>query len=230
MIVSLRNRHVKRAMMFAIAMAGSAIMAPMAAQAQDEPEPPALKFQPMVVAPDLDAVEATRGRGGPEARIPCPRPVAITMTAPPGAASPYLPDFNPTYPPNVGFNSTLTNRRFGHTFTVKSPGKCCQCTGGRLTVAFKALQAGTGLTSPDAGNDGACVMTSGGTCVPGGGAIWGPTGIMAKGATKTIVYDVPCKVISTGRISFYAQDDTAVTSMKLEIRGCCVESNWGPQP
>lgn len=193
----------------------------MEAQGQNDSEPQPTRYQPLVVAPEF--VSPGQGRGGSGGQMPC-KDVVINQLAPSPAASPYLPDFNAAFPPNVGFNATMPNQRFGHTFTLRAPGKCCQCAGGRLTVVYKALQDGASATSADAGND-LGGLVSGGASVPGSvGPIWG--GPVKKDTTKTIVYDVPCKLISTGRVSLSAQDDTAVVSARLEIRGCCAETNW----
>lgn len=194
-------------------------MEKMEAQGQNDSEPQPASYQSLVVASEL---------GARKGQMPC-KDVAINLSAPPPAAAPYLPDFQATFPPNIGFNATVPNKIFGHTFTLSAPSKCCQCSGGRLTVVYKALQDGVSATTPDAGNDTGGLVSEGGKGVPGSsGPIWG--GPVKKGTTKTIVYAVPCKVISTGRVSFVAQDDTAVVSAKLEIRGCCAESNWGSRP
>lgn len=194
--------------------------------AGDSAEPPEQTFAPLTPATETEEDQAKRGmpqaQGGIQRGRPCPKPFTINMTA--TVASPYMPDFSTTYPPNGVFNGTQANKRFGHTFKLQSPGTCCECKEGqnRLTVVYKALQSGQSLTSSNAGNDTSGIITNG-VGVPGSSVhIWGPTGIVAVGQIKTITYNVPCSVVSTGRVSFQAQDDTAVLSAKLVIRGCCV--------
>lgn len=162
----------------------------------------------------------------PGGGMPCPRPVHLVLNATSGA-SPYMPDFPAQYQsgglygglPASQFNQTQSDKWFGHTFNFKpGSGGCCSYQPGRLTVVYRSLMAGIN-------NDGSYVVHNG-TAVsvtPTNQYIWSQTSPVAVGQTTTKVFTIPPGIVAGGRVSFIAQDDTAVVSAKLEISGCCLE-------
>lgn len=161
------------------------------------------------------------GRG-----VACPRPVTISLTRNSGAASPYLPDM-PTAMQTGGanggiaastFNQTSSNKWFGHTFHFKTAeGQCCALQPGQLTVTYRALEGGQV-------NDGSAPSVNGApypNYLPG--YIWPQGATVTVGQTVTKSYVIPPQIMATGRVSFYAQDDTAVVSATLTGSGCCLE-------
>ncbi|HYW54432.1 MAG TPA: hypothetical protein VE826_10705 [Dongiaceae bacterium] len=160
-------------------------------------------------------IDAARPGSGP-----CPNPVVLKITRGGNTAATPDPVDSPGIPlAGIAYNQTAFNKVFRDTFHVKT-GKCCEFKDGLLTVTYKALLGGAAGTAT-AANDGGGVIFHG-VSVPGSsGPIWGT--VVATGAVKTVQYTVPANVIATGRISFGAQDDSAVVSATLEVSGCCLE-------
>ena len=90
-------------------------------------------------------------------------------------------------------------------------------TSGTLTITIKALQGG-GFNTASSGNDGINII-SGGVSVAGL-TPW-PSGA-TTGQTKTVTLNIPPNVLATGLVSLYVQDDTAVLSADLNLKGCCL--------
>lgn len=158
----------------------------------------------------------------------CPNPQQITLTVPqsgtgPSPASPTVSDFpaaSAGWPVNGSlFNQPQSDKPFGHTFNFRPPsGQCCQYADGVLTVTYKALAA-------DANNDAGGPFRNGsplGNMTPTGyNYLWGNSPV-AVGTVVTKSYPIPASWIATGRVSFGAQDDSAVLKATLQINGCCL--------
>ncbi|MGE3972530.1 MAG: hypothetical protein AB7E78_14380, partial [Porticoccaceae bacterium] len=131
-----------------------------------------------------------------------------------------------------GLNGTKINTWYGHTIRWNTRGRCCQVTRAVLTVKFKALKNGS-PNGTDAFNDNVHVVKNGlyGPNLPGGGVLGGgriwqpPVQAFQAGATtsKTITITNPA-ILASGRVSFFAQDDTAIQGATLTITGCCLDA------
>lgn len=145
------------------------------------------------------------------------------VAPPPTQATLYAADFPPTWKvAGSVFNQTQSNKHFGHTFQFKAgEGACCQANPGVLTVTYRALTNGTSNKTADAGNDGGGPVRNGVALGGSYGYIWPATGVTA-GQTVTKSYQIPASWIASGRVSFMAQDDTAVVKATLTVSGCCV--------
>jgi hypothetical protein len=154
----------------------------------------------------------------------CPNPVKLVLVEQ-TTASPHLPDFPSGW--NVGgavFNQTSSNKHFGHTFRFDVPKEqCCKANPGRLTVTFRALGSDTvGSGGGSTGNDGAGLTRNGAVLTGAYGHIWAPASSVTAGQITTKHYIVPAGWVASGRISFVAQDDTAVVKAVLQVSGCCL--------
>jgi hypothetical protein len=152
--------------------------------------------------------------------VTCPYPITVHLSAGgSGSASPVLSEFPANIRPLIGgsvWNQTGTDKQFGHTFRFNPLTKeCCAMTSGTLTVHLKALQGGPGPTSA---NDGFNVFVGG--VQIGGQTPWTPS--VVTGATTTIAIPITANHLTSGFVSFYVQDDTAVISAELDLTGCCV--------
>ena len=166
-------------------------------------------------------------RSLPLRSMACPQPVSISLSKNSGPATPYVPDM-PTVLQTGGlnggitastFNHTQIDKWFGHTFYFKpAESKCCAMQAGRLTVTYRALASGLNV------NDGSAPSVNGApyaNYLPG--HIWPQGNPVAAGQMTTKSYVIPPNIMATGRVSFYAQDDTAVVSATLTGSGCCLE-------
>ena len=162
----------------------------------------------------------------------CPAPMAQKIEAR-SSDRVETADMPPEWQAGNGLNGTRTNTWYGHTIRWNTRGRCCQVTRAVLTVHFKALQQGT-ATGSDAFNDSVHIAKNGvlspnipGGGVSGDGRIWQPQfpGNFNVGATtsKTITITNPA-ILSSGHLSFIAQDDTAITGATLTITGCCLNA------
>lgn len=160
----------------------------------------------------------------------CPAPMTQKLVAKPtdGIEAADMPT---QWQVGNGMNGTNTNTFYGHTFRWKTRGRCCQVTRAVLIVSFKALQKGSPNNS-NAYNDAVHVVKNGlaGTNLPGGGVsgdgyIWQtlfPSGFpIGTTTSKTITITNPT-ILASGHLSFYVQDDTAITGATLAITGCCL--------
>jgi len=155
--------------------------------------------------------------------VPCPHPITRTLTAPP----PSPPTLNPTdFSGALGtavqgstWNQTNPDHGFGHSFKLPEAGKCCVWTRATLIVKVKALVPGP-AGSPSSSNDWVQLVKNGAS-VPGTGQqpfIAGAT----LGQTATVTIAVPQNILNSGVVSFYVQDDSAVTGAELRLEGCCI--------
>lgn len=158
--------------------------------------------------------------------IRCPVPMQISLTAPPpGVATPLAADFPlPPSPPSgvePNFGGTQINRHFRHTFTWKPTTKCCQYLQGTLTLTYKALSGGQTATSPNAGNDKWYIFKS--ATVMASGPLYASFPFPA-GQTGTKTIPLTPAMLAGDRLSFMVQDDTSITSAKLDVAACCVRN------
>lgn len=182
----------------------------------------------LVLSHSVLAQEALQRRPMPDAirpNAPCPHPYSQTLTGGPGgASSPVAAEFPANLQgPIAGsvWSQTQADKHFAHTFRLSGSGECCIATSATLQVTLKALVGG-GVGSPTAVNDAVHVF-SGGTVVQGlSQQPWLSTGV-ANGATTTVTIQIPANVLATGLVSFYVQDDAAVTNATLTVSGCCLK-------
>jgi hypothetical protein len=160
--------------------------------------------------------------------VPCLHPVTLTLNAPGTPPTPPTPDpldFAPTLTAAVAgsqWNQTAINKSFGHTFHFKNE-ECCIMTTGTLQVKVKCLQTGNGNSSTS-GNDDIELVQSPGVPVAGfSRRVWPqPAGCVAGAVTTVTFNNIPAAVLSTGRVSFFVEDDTAVINATLTLHGCCL--------
>jgi len=151
--------------------------------------------------------------------VACPHPYTTVIHGNQHPPAPVLSDF----PPNIGvtgsvWNQTAVNKHFGHTFQFPSPKDCCLMSYGQLVITIKALQTGKFGTSTS-GND-AINLFSGGVSFANQNA-W-PSGATA-GQTRPVTFTIPANILAKGEFSLYVEDDTAVVSADLTLRGCCIK-------
>jgi hypothetical protein len=150
----------------------------------------------------------------------CPHPYSTTIKGNSHPPTPDLADF----PPNYGvtgsvWNQTAADKHFGHTFHFPAqPKECCLMTYGQLVITIKALQGGP-FNSPSSGNDGIYLFSAGVRF--DSQAAW-PNGA-ATGQARTVTFNIPANILAKGEFSLYVQDDTAVVSADLTLRGCCLK-------
>jgi hypothetical protein len=157
----------------------------------------------------------------PTTGVACPFPFTVHLSAgPSGPAAPILSQFPAGIRPLIGgsvWNQTAADKQFGHTFRFNPLTKeCCAMTSGKLTLHLKALVSGPSNASSV--NDGVNVFV-GGVAI-GGQTPWTPS--VVAGATTTITIPITANNLTSGFVSFYVQDDTAVLSAELDLTGCCV--------
>jgi hypothetical protein len=153
--------------------------------------------------------------------VACPVPITVHLSVgPSGPAAPVLSQFPAGIRPLIGgsvWNQTGADKQFGHTFRFNPLTKeCCAMTGGTLTLHLKALVSGPSKSSSV--NDGVNVYV-GGVAI-GGQTPW--TTSVVAGATTTIHIPITANNLTSGFVSFYVQDDTAVVSAELDLTGCCI--------
>lgn len=188
----------------------------------------ALSILALAPVPTVAQIEAGRvavpAVALPGAAMPCPQPITLKLThGGPGvhtAGQPDPADFGSL--PGGTYNQTSINQWFRDSFHFKtSNSKCCQFKDGKLTVVYRALQAGPANSSTSANDDGGVWSGSGLLTGASGGRIF--SGAVTLGQMATIPYVVPAGLIASGKVSFAAEDDTAVVSATLEISGCCLD-------
>jgi hypothetical protein len=155
--------------------------------------------------------------------LPCSNPTTLTINTPTAGVAniDVLHDFSHQQPALGApiFHQTTANKQFGYTFNFKMPEGCCEVSAGKLTVYYRAVQGGSSATSSDAGNDiGELIRNGVGS---GGGPIYSSFPF-AAGTTTVKTYTVPANWIASGRVSFIAEDDTAVDHATLTAQMCCV--------
>jgi len=158
---------------------------------------------------------------GPRPTVACPIPWVFTLTAPPPtAATPLASDFPAaTVTLEPSFGGVTPDRHFRHTFRWKPATDCCQYISGTLTLTYKPLQPGQSATSPDAGNDSWSIWKNG--TALGSGALYS-TFPFPAGATFTKTIPLTPAMLAGSKASIDVQDDTSLTSAKLQITACCV--------
>jgi len=171
-------------------------------------------------AQDLRPFEPAPPRPMPESEVRCPFPT--TLRIPGGSiATPVATEFPASIRTIVAgsvWNQTAPNKAFGHTFRFPvMPRECCLWTSAVLTVNVKALQNAVKGNS-DASNDSVNVYSGG---VALGQQIPWAAGAGAN-ATKTVTFQIAASALTTGMVSIYVQDDTAVVSAELTLSGCCL--------
>ena len=150
----------------------------------------------------------------------CPHPITVHLSGgPSGPATPILSQFPANVRPLIGgsvWNQTAADKQFGHTFRFNPMTKeCCAMTSGLLTLHLKALVGGSGATSA---NDGVNVFVGG--VQIGAQTPW--TSTVVTGATRTMTFQITANNLTSGFVSFYVEDDTAVVSAELDLTGCCI--------
>jgi hypothetical protein len=168
--------------------------------------------------------------------VPCPNPMPAVSITRGGtqAATPSTVDFpntNAAMLPSV-YGQTGHNRAFYDTIAFRKPSttQCCQLGQipgtpyyGKLVVTIKALQAGSGATASDAGNDAGGLIYHGVGVAGQTGAIYAPTFVFAVGHTVTKTYYLNAAEVASGQVSFSIEDDSAVVSAVLDVPGgCCL--------
>ncbi|HXH41879.1 MAG TPA: hypothetical protein VNN08_24865 [Thermoanaerobaculia bacterium] len=162
--------------------------------------------------------------------VPCPHPVSLTLNGPSRPPTPPAPDpldFAPTLTAAVTgsqWNQTAVNKSFGHTFhfPATTVNECCLMTKGTLQVKVKCLQTG-GANSSTSGNDDIELVQHGAPVSGFSKRVWPqPAGCVAGAVTTVTFNNIPVAVLSTGRVSFFVEDDTAVISATLILNGCCL--------
>jgi hypothetical protein len=180
------------------------------------PAPTVAQIEPRSVAGQAIAL--------PGPAVPCPQPISLKLThggqGVHTAGQPDPADFGSL--PGGTYNQTSINQWFRDSFHFKtSNSKCCQFKDGKLTVVYRALQAGPPNSSTSANDDGGVWSGSGLLTGASGGRIF--PGAVILGQMATFNYVVPASLIASGKVSFAAEDDTAVVSATLEISGCCLD-------
>jgi len=156
--------------------------------------------------------------------VACPHPITKTLTAPPPSPPSLNPaDFSGTLGNAVKgsiWNQTKPDHGFGHSFKLPEAGKCCVWTKATLIVKVKALVGG-GVGSSTSVNDWVQLVKNGAS-VPGTGQQPFAPGPVTAGATASVTIAVPQNILSSGVVSFYVQDDSAVLGAELRLEGCCI--------
>ncbi len=173
------------------------------------------------VNPGLESSSKYVDRG----RLPCSNPTTLTLNTPTSGPAHINPtDFSAAQQAALGspsFHQLIANKQFGYTFDFKTPGGCCEIGAGTLTVYYRAVQGGSSANSSDAGNDVGELIRNG--VGSGGGHIYTQFPF-AAGTQKVVNYSVPAGWIASGRVSFIAEDDTAVDHATLTAQMCCVHA------
>ena len=155
-----------------------------------------------------------------EPRLPaqicnCSNPVNINIVKNSGVTSPDTADFLPTHlNNNVGYNAPQANKFFAETIRWKLPTRTCELKG---TVRYTVKNvANSGLQN----NDTTALMSAGASVAGTSQAI-----NLALGQSKTFSYPLTSAQIHSGKVSIFVQDDTSVTNVQVNIRGCCINPN-----
>ena len=115
------------------------------------------------------------------------------------------------------WNQPHWDKAFGHTFRFDPKrSDCCALTGGILTIKIKALVSGPGISTSV--NDGMHVYVGG---VSKAARTPWTSGVHA-GDLQTMTIPLAAADLSTGLVSIYFEDDTAVLSADLEVDWCCL--------
>ncbi len=170
-----------------------------AAQAQSEISAPAARM----AQPSLNM---------PGAPMKCPQPNVITLVKISGPTAHEPADIPANFKPVRSFNDSRVDAHFGDTLRWRLPeGLCCEVSNAVVTWTVKnnssnALQQNdtTGLWFNKAP-----IVTH-------------QIGALAGGASKTYTQALTPEQVANGRVTILAQDDTAVTEIRVRIESCCV--------
>lgn len=155
----------------------------------------------------------------------CPRPTSEQIGLK-EVATPIAQDFSSiaNSAMQAVVNDTGINKFFRHSFQWRDQ-RCCQIVSATLTVVTRANQAGTTMNASDARNDAIGIAGQNGASIAGnGGYLYSGPVPAGHVTTTTIVLNAAAlaRMNSTNRLSFYVQDDSAVTKAVLTIQRCCV--------
>lgn len=154
-----------------------------------------------------------------DSRMLCPFPFVQHIPGGSGASTILATEFPASIRPAIAgsmWNQTHWDRAFGHTFRFEPKrGDCCALTGAILTIKIKALVGGAGPTSA---NDAINVYVGG--VVKAARTPW--TAGVHTGDLQTVTIPLTAADLSTGLVSIYVEDDTAVLSADLELDWCCL--------
>lgn len=156
---------------------------------------------------------------------PCPRPIALTLTA--ATPNVFNSDFTPAQlaAPRAWLNDPAINKHFLYTFQLPLEGRCCEIRQAVLTVKMRSNSTGMLQTSSDAGNDGINIMHNGSSAPPYSQSVYSswPFGSGQPVTKQWTLSGVALSNINANRrLSIDVQDDTMVQSATLRISGCCL--------
>lgn len=148
----------------------------------------------------------------------CSNPVNVHIVKNAGPTSALANEIRPDFRLNQqAYNHTQPNTHFTDTLRWKMPAsRTCELKG---TLTIKVKNLGTSLSS----NDSVGVFQNG-AVVPGmqqgPGVLW--TSGQGAGTLKTITFPLTGAIMAQGQVTVFAQDDTAVQEVRVDIRGCCI--------
>lgn len=147
----------------------------------------------------------------------CSNPFKFEVLKSSGPTNPDPSDFLPAHLVNpAGYNGTQPNKLFAETIRWTVPAiRPCEMEG---TVSYTVKNV---LNDGLQGNDLTVLMIAGGTQVPGTRQ---PIALPV-GQSQTFSYPLTPAQIQSGKVSIFVQDDTSVTQVKVNIRGCCINPN-----
>jgi hypothetical protein len=146
----------------------------------------------------------------------CSNPVNINIVKASGPTTPDPADFLPTHLVNpAGYNATQPNKLFAETIRWKLPAiRTCELKG---TVTYTVKN----VLNNSLQNTDSTALMSGGASIPGTSH---PLNL-APNQSQSFSYPLTSAQIHSGKISIFVQDDTAVTQVRVHIRGCCINPN-----
>lgn len=180
-----------------------------------------LSVATLLVAGAVMAQDAAMAPGGQKFPIAdcnfCSNPVHINIVKNSGATNPDPADFSPAHLVNpAGYNATQPNKLFAETIRWKLPAsRTCELRG---TVSYTVKNV---LNNNLQSNDLTVLMTAGGTQVAG----TRQSIALPLNQSQTFSYPLTSAQIRSGKVSIFVQDDTSVTNVKVNIRGCCIHPN-----
>lgn len=152
-----------------------------------------------------------------EPRLPaqicnCSNPVNINMLKNSGPTSPDTTDFLPAHLVNpASYNTPQPNKLFAETIRWKLPTRTCELKG---SVSYTVKN----VANSSLQNNDTTALVAGGVSVPG----TSQSIHLLLGQSQTFSYPLTSAQIHSGKVSIFVQDDTAVTQVRVNIRGCCI--------